>query len=98
MTHETTATAKAVMPSTSLAALDQVNEHARSNNELLTTCLSDLRSFLNRAVGESPPGAPQPEAAALQAGAVGNINDALHEQTRILGDVRECITAIEKLA
>lgn len=82
----------------SLSVLDQMNEHARSNNELLTTCLSDLRSFLNRAIGESPSGAPQPEAAGLQAGIVGNINDALHEQTRILGDVRECLLVIEKLA
>ncbi len=77
---------------------EQLLTHARANNELLSSCVTDLRAFLSRATGESAATEAQGEAATLATGLFGGIDAVLHEQTQLLSNVRECILAIERLA
>ncbi len=83
---------------TEQSASEQLLSHVRANNEQLVSCVSDLRSVLNRAIGEGPVGQPQAETAVAQAGVYGAIDEALKDQSRHLVDLRECIQVTEKIA
>lgn len=79
-------------------ATDQLLNHLRANNDHLMSCIADLRGFLTRAIGESPPNAPSTDGAVAQAGVLGAVDEALNDQTSLCDNIRECILVIEKVA
>ncbi len=79
-------------------ATEHLLSHVRANNDLLNSCLADMRAFLSRAAGETLGGQLQVDVPAAQTGLLGDLDAALNMQTCVLGDMRECTLAIEKLA
>ncbi len=89
--------AQTAPPPAQPTVIEQLHNHVHQNNDHLTASIANLQGFLSRAVGEVPTGAPQPETAIAQTGLLGNTDEALNSQSRLLNDLREIILVIEKL-
>ncbi len=78
---------------------EELLTHAGVNNEQLQGCVIDLRSFLDRIMGGSPDQPPSSaEVEVTRDGVLGSVEETLRDQTRMLGELRECVSGVEKLA
>ncbi len=78
--------------------IGQLASRLNENNRKLIEVRDTLRNFVNRTSGESLESPPEAETAPVPSGVLADIDNGLTHQSKLLDDMNEVVSAVNKIA